>query len=49
MVRNPSLLLRLRGVALDGGIPQGETALPLWKGSEKLSDFIERINRRVMR
>jgi uncharacterized Zn finger protein len=49
MVRDPSLLLRLRGVALDGGIPQGETDLPLWKGSDKLSDFIERINRRVMR
>ena len=49
MVRDPALLLRLRGVTFADGTPQIESSLPLWKGSEKLSDFVERVNRRVMR
>ena len=50
MVRDPSLLLRLRGVCMtDGDRPLESAALPLWKGSEKLEDFIARINRRVQR
>ena len=52
MVRDPSLLLRLRGISMtdsDGDRPFEPVALPLWKGSEKLEDFIARINRRVQR
>ena len=52
MVRDPSLLLRLRGISMadsDEDRPLEPVTLPLWKGGEKLEDFIERINRRVMR
>jgi uncharacterized Zn finger protein len=52
MVRDPSLLLRLRGISMtdsDGDRPFEPVALPLWKGNEKLDDFIARINRRVYR
>jgi uncharacterized Zn finger protein len=50
MVRDPSLLLRLRGICMtDGDGASAPVALPLWKGGEKLEDFIARINRRVMR
>jgi hypothetical protein len=52
MVHDPSLLLRLRGISMtdpDGDRPFEPVALPLWKGSEKLEDFIARINRRVYR
>ena len=52
MVRDPSLLLRLRGISMtdsDGDRPLEPVTLPLWKGSEKLEDFIARINRRVQR
>ena len=60
MVRDPSLLLRLRGISMidsdgdrplnaDGDRPFEPVALPLWKGNEKLEDFIARINRRVQR
>lgn len=49
MVRDPSLLLRLRGIDLSDEAPVREQALPLWRGSEKLSDFVSRIYRRVSR
>lgn len=49
MVRDPSLLLRLRGVVLPGDTSCGATSLPLWKGAEKLDGFIDRIRRRVSR
>ena len=49
MVRDPSLLLRIRGIDLSGGASPCEQALPLWKGYEKLDDFIARIGRRVFR
>ena len=50
MVRDPSLLLRLRGICMtDGDGASAPVALPLWKGGEKLEDFMARINRRVMR
>jgi uncharacterized Zn finger protein len=52
MVRDPSLLLRLRGISMtdsDGDRPLEPVTLPLWKGGEKLEDFIARINRRVQR
>ena len=50
MVHDPSLLLRLRGICMtDGDRPSEPAVLPLWKGNEKLEDFIARINRRVMR
>ena len=52
MVRDPSLLLRLRGISMtdsDGDRPFEPVALPLWKGNERLEDFIARINRRVYR
>ena len=48
MVREPALLLRLRSVRLSGERPDEEMALPLWKGSERLKDFVSRTNRRVM-
>lgn len=47
MVRDPALLLRLRGFPLPcGGEAEGQ-ALPLWKGAERLRDAIERIRRRA--
>jgi uncharacterized Zn finger protein len=52
MVRDPALLLRLRGISMtdsDGDRPLEPVTLPLWKGGEKLEDFIARINRRVQR
>lgn len=48
LVREPSLLLRLRGIslaAMDGKSDKG--ALPLWKGMMKFADSIERIYRRT--
>ena len=48
MVRDPSLLLRLRGVWFPGTEEKEDAPLPLWKGTERLKDFISRINRRVM-
>jgi uncharacterized Zn finger protein len=49
MVRDPSLLLRLRGIDLSYGDTSPESALPLWKGTEKLDDFTDRVFRRVSR
>ena len=48
LVRDPALLLRLRGVELPGDAPDG-CALPLWRGETKLMDGIEKIRRRVGR
>ncbi|MBO5941004.1 MAG: SWIM zinc finger family protein [Kiritimatiellae bacterium] len=47
MVRDPALLLRLRGIELPEVSPTADSGLPLWRGSEKLDDFISQINRRV--
>lgn len=47
MVRDPSLLLRLRGIELSGGLSSREETLPLWRGSERLDDFTAGIFRRV--
>lgn len=49
MVRDPSILMRLRGIDLHGGEAPCGLALPLWKGSERLDDFTARIVRRVLR
>lgn len=50
MVRDPALLLRLRGICMTSEDEMSEAAaLPLWKGNEKLEDFISRVNRRVQR
>ena len=50
MVRDPSLLLRLRGLSMTcGDRPLEAVTLPLWKGGEKLEEFLARINRRVYR
>lgn len=49
MVRDPSLLLRIRGIGLSGSSECSDAALPLWKGAEKLDAFITRIRRRVQR
>ena len=49
MVRDPSLLLRIRGIGLPGYEDLSGAALPLWKGAEKLDAFIARIRRRVQR
>jgi uncharacterized Zn finger protein len=49
MVRDPSLLLRLRGIVLSDGEASGKYVPPLWKGSEKLQEFTSRILRRVSR
>ena len=46
LVREPSLLLRLRGVSL-GQCVDSEVALPLWKGSIRLADALSRIYRRT--
>ncbi len=46
LVRDPSLLLRLRGVRL-GVRGEAGSALPLWKGSIRLSDALARIYRRT--
>lgn len=47
LVRDPALLLRLRGVSLlDDGAGQ-PAALPLWKGAVKFDDAIEKIRRRA--
>ena len=45
LVREPALLLRLRGVPLPG-IP-ADAVLPLWKGAVKFSDALARIHRRT--
>ena len=49
LVREPTLLLRLRGVMLaqDGGTD--DMVLPLWTGKEKFADFLEKIYRRTGR
>ena len=47
MVRDPAVLLRLRGVELAEGHSKDNAPLPLWRGLEKLEDFISRIGRRV--
>lgn len=44
LTRDPSLLLRLRGVDLAQG---RETAVPLWKGCIRLSDALDGIYRRT--
>jgi uncharacterized Zn finger protein len=49
MVRDPSLLLRIRGIGLSGREDLTGAALPLWKGADKLDAFIARIRRRVLR
>jgi len=49
LIRDPSLLLRFRGISLDRGNGEGPRteALPLWKGTIRLSDAVERIRRRA--
>jgi len=48
LVRDPSLLLRLRGVTLaDEAASAAEMALPLWKGAARLSDALAKIYRRT--
>ena len=47
LVRDPSLLLKLRGLRLAGKDDCTGTSLPLWKGSAKLSDTLSRIYRRT--
>lgn len=49
MVRDPALLLRLRGVEIPSASVSQPVGLPLWKGAEKLEDFMARISRRVYR
>lgn len=49
MVRDPSLLLRIRGMKLPECGCSEDSALPLWRGFERLDDFTERIYRRVSR
>jgi len=46
LIRDPSLLLRLRGVRF-GKCEAAGAALPLWKGSIRLSDALARIYRRT--
>lgn len=49
LVRDPALLLRLRGVTLLDDERTGQPlALPLWKGAVKFDDAIEKIRRRAM-
>ena len=45
LVRDPSLLLRLRGVALSD--EAAADALPLWKGTVRLADALGKIYRRT--
>jgi hypothetical protein len=48
LVRDPSLLLRLRGVTLaDDAARDAEIPLPLWKGLARLSDALAKIYRRT--
>jgi uncharacterized Zn finger protein len=47
MVRDPALLLRLRGIQMIDDTSSDHKQLPLWKASEKLEEFITRIYRRV--
>lgn len=48
LVRDPSLLLRLRGVTLANDAATGaETPLPLWKGTVRISDALAKIYRRT--
>jgi len=47
LVREPSLLLRMRGVKLPLGGDGRETALPLWKGTVRLADALAKISRRT--
>lgn len=49
MLRDPSLLLRLRGIDISDGVPSQEQSLPIWKGSERFNDFTDRVFRRVSR
>ncbi len=46
LIRDPSLLLRLRGVCF-GKHDAAGVALPLWKGSIRLADALARIYRRT--
>ncbi len=48
MVRDPALLLRLRGFPLPG-VDSGasEIPLPVWKGTDRLRDALARIRRRT--
>ena len=46
LIRDPSLLLRLRGVCF-GKRDAAGVALPLWKGSIRLADALARIYRRT--
>ena len=47
LVREPMLLLRLRGITLMQDIGADDMVLPLWSGKEKFADFLERIYRRT--
>ena len=47
LVREPALLLRLRGVSLVPEADASDTALPLWKGTIKFADALAKIYRRV--
>lgn len=47
LVREPALLLRLRGVSLVSEADASDTALPLWKGTIKFADALAKIYRRV--
>ena len=48
LVRDPSLLLRLRGVTLaDEAASAAKMTLPLWKGATRLSDALAKIYRRT--
>ena len=47
VIRDPFLLLRMRGASLPGESEAAPYALPAWKGREKLEDFVRRIVRRT--
>ena len=47
LVREPALLLRLRGVTLVPEADAADPALPLWKGQVKFEDALAKIYRRV--
>ena len=47
LIRDPALLLRLRGVLLSKEEDDAAGALPLWKGASKLSDALAKIYRRT--
>ena len=47
LVREPALLLRLRGVTLGTEDDAADATLPLWKGTVKFEDALAKIYRRV--